>query len=129
MSIFTVEEELDLHRTRSLRQDLITQMTKEKLPDSNRDIRLLMELCDSADNHVLTTAKLRIDDKSNTTSNGIAAMVSSLLEKISRQQATGNVSQSMTKVNRELPVNNDFTFTDGEMDDSKADVKYEDLNF
>ncbi len=124
MSIFTPEEELQLHRTRQLRQDLINQMTKEGLPSQSRDIRLLMELCDSADNHVLTTAKLRIDDKSSQQNNNIAAMISGLLEKVGQQP---KVISGVQTIHRELPSDTSFTFTEGEMDDSKAIVCYEDV--
>jgi hypothetical protein len=124
MSIFTPDEELYLHRTRQIRQDLIHQMTKDGLPAQSRDIRLLMELCDSADNHVLTTAKLRIDDKSSQQNNNIAAMISGLLEKVGQQP---KVISGVQTIHRELPTDNSFTFTEGEMDDSKAIVCYEDV--
>jgi hypothetical protein len=124
MSIFTPDEELYLHRTRQIRQDLIQQMTKGGMPEQNKDIRLLMELCDSADNHVLTTAKLRIDDKSSQQNNNIAAMISGLLEKVGQQP---KVISGVQTIHRELPNDTTFTFTEGEMDDSKAIVCYEDV--
>ncbi len=78
--VFISDEEIDLHRTQSVRRQLVTDLMKDqKIGDNIEKANLLVKVLDGMDKQVGTKAKLRIAKKSTDKTNNMAAMVAALL--------------------------------------------------
>ena len=78
--VFISDEEIDLHRTQSVRRQLVNDLMKDqKIGDNIEKANLLVKVLDGMDKQVGTKAKLRIAKKSTDKTNNMAAMVAALL--------------------------------------------------
>lgn len=77
------QEEQDLNRTRQVRSDIITEMTKEGIKvDDPEKVKLLLTVLTDTDRSALSRMKLKSDDKNNANNAGAAAVIAEFLNKV-----------------------------------------------
>lgn len=121
-----VINELDLERLEKnikIREQIIDAMMLEgKVPEANKDKRLLVEVIDSLDGTILTRAKIKSDDKANASHGDMAKIVA---EAISRFSSTiPRVDTQTPTVSKDVVVKNPVP---GETDIGIKTEKYQDF--
>lgn len=78
------QEEQDLNRTRQVRSDIITEMTKEGIKvDDPEKVKLLLTVLTDTDRSALSRMKMKSDDKANAANAGAASIIADFLNKVS----------------------------------------------
>lgn len=118
--------ELDLERLEKnikIRERIIDAMMLEgKVPEANKDKRLLVEVIDSLDGTILTKAKIKSDDKANASYVDMAKIVAEAIRRFSSTIPRDDV-QTPT-VSKEVIVKNPVP---GETDIGIKTEKYQDF--
>lgn len=79
---YTLEEQ-DLNRTRQVRSDIITEMTKEGLKvDDNERLKLLLTVLTDTDRSALSRMKIKSEDKNGAANASTAAVIANFLAKV-----------------------------------------------
>ena len=84
--IFSADEARDLEKFANIRKDLINVMTKDGVPDSRPDIRLLNELLIAGEANIQKTAENRLKHEDNLNKEAIAESVAVMLKSIQTKQ-------------------------------------------
>lgn len=86
-------EEQDLNRTRQVRSEIITEMTKEGIKvDDPEKLRLLLTVLTDSDRSSLSRMKIKSEDKNNANNANSAAVIAKFLMSVSsNKQNTGDI--------------------------------------
>lgn len=122
-AILTLEDQARLNLTHRIRENIITSLTENGLPEDDKDRKFLLAAMDGLDHSILTKAKVKAQDKSNNNQAKATSLVAELLYRISANN-TG------TPVDRTIELTTEYQVTDpvpGETDQGVQHLTYDEF--
>lgn len=123
-AILTLEDQARLNLTHQVRENIITHLTKDGLPEDNDDRKFLLAAMDGLDHSVLTKARVKAQDKSNNNQAKATNMIAELLYRISATNAQPG------DIERTIDLSNEYAVVDpvpGETDQGVQHLTYEEF--
>lgn len=94
-AILTLEDQARLNLTNQVRENIITHLTKDGLPEDNDDRKFLLAAMDGLDHSVLTKARVKAMDKSNNNQAKATSMIAELLYRFSTNNQSESIDRSI----------------------------------
>lgn len=123
----TEDEVLSL--TQRTRMAILEDMTKDGMPECNRDRRVLLELVNGADTTALAMKRMEQDSKQNEQDNAAAIMAAKIMAKTGGNNPFASEAGPGEKVINTLPDGAlpEPELVEGELDIGVSDLNYEDF--
>ena len=123
----TEDEVLSL--TQRTRMAILEDMTKDGMPNNNRDRRVLLELVNGADTTALAMKRMEQDSKQSEQDNAAAIMAAKIMAKTGGNNPFQAEAGRHEKVINTLPDNAlpEPTLVEGELDVGVSDLNYEEF--
>lgn len=125
----TPSEDEVLTATQKARMALLENMTKEGMPECNRDRRVMLELLNGADTTALAMKRMEQDSKQSEQDNAAAIMAAKIMAKTGGNNPFAGGAGNGEKVINTLPEGAlpEPELVDGELDVGVSDLNYEDF--
>jgi len=125
----TPTEDEVLAATQRARMAILADMTKNGMPECNRERRVLLELVNGADTTALAMKRMEQDSKQNEQDNAAAIMAAKIMAKTGGNNPFEGGSGRNEKVINTLPENAlpEPELVEGEMDIGVSDLNYDDF--
>tara|TARA_Y200000002_G_scaffold47944_1_gene34584 strand:+ start:2509 stop:2925 length:417 start_codon:yes stop_codon:yes gene_type:complete len=125
----TPSEDEVLTATQKARMALLENMTKDGIPECNRDRRVMLELLNGADTTALAMKRMEQDSKQSEQDNAAAIMAAKIMAKTGGNNPFAGGAGNGEKVINTLPEGAlpEPELVDGELDVGVSDLNYEDF--
>lgn len=125
----TPSEDEVLTATQKARMALLENMTKDGMPECNRDRRVMLELLNGADTTALAMKRMEQDSKQSEQDNAAAIMAAKIMAKTGGNNPFAGGVGNGEKVINTLPEGAlpEPELVDGELDVGVSDLNYEDF--
>ena len=125
----TPSEDEVLTATQKARMALLENMTKDGIPECNRDRRVMLELLNGADTTALAMKRMEQDSKQSEQDNAAAIMAAKIKAKTGGNNPFAGGAGNGEKVINTLPEGAlpEPELVDGELDVGVSDLNYEDF--
>ena len=123
-AILTLEDQARLNLTHQVRENIITNLTKNGLPENDNDRKFLLAAMDGLDHSILTKARVKAQDKTNNNQAKATSLVAELLYRISANNNTN------IPIDRTIDLANEYQVVDpvpGETDQGVQHLTYDEF--
>ena len=121
--IFDLEDQNRLNLTLKIRENIITSLTKDGVPNNKDDMQILLSTLDGMDRTVISKTRLNVDNKNNQLQQQTAGLIAELLSKFSENNSHCKTEfVTVPVLPSEVLVGK---FVEGEMDIGVQSLTYE----